>query len=148
MENKDSVSLLFGVGKTLENLESNILIDHLEEGGLFSDVGHDFRSSCLIADPLTIIADGIARTFNIFAVAQIVWHDVPMMSLGCRSYHKFDSHGIHGRAFKVISSFIALDSKSLKECYVKAENLKAVFSNQLSLLYINDVPSDAVSINY
>lgn len=72
VENKDSVSLLFGVGKTLENLESNILIDHLEEGGLFYDVGHDFRSSCLIADPLTIIADGIARTFNIFAVAQIV----------------------------------------------------------------------------
>ena len=59
-----------------------------------------------------------------------------MTSLGYRSYHKLDSHGIHGHAFKLISSFITLDSKSLKECYIKAGNLKAVFSNQLFLLYI------------
>ena len=98
----------------MENLESYILVDHLEEGGLFADIGYGFRSSCSTADPLTIIADGIARAFNIFVVAQIVGCDIPkpvdrVWHAGL--HHKRDSHGIHGHVFKVISSFMVLDSK-------------------------------------
>ena len=41
-----------------------ILVDHLEKCGLFSDFHHDFRSSGSTADLLTVVSDRIGRAFN------------------------------------------------------------------------------------
>ena len=52
------------VRKVFEKLVNNRIVDHLEKCGLFSDVRHGFRSSRSTADLLTVVTDGIARTFN------------------------------------------------------------------------------------
>ena len=44
------VSLLSVVGKVIEKLLNNKLVDHLEKCGLFSDFQYGFRSSRLTAD--------------------------------------------------------------------------------------------------
>ena len=58
------VSLLSVVGKVIEKLVNNKLVDHLEKCGLFSDFQYGFRSSRLTADLLTVVSDRIARAFS------------------------------------------------------------------------------------
>ena len=58
------VSLLSVVGKVIEKLLNNKLVDHLEKCGLFSDFQYGFRSSRLTADLLTVVSDRIARAFS------------------------------------------------------------------------------------
>ena len=52
------------VSKVFEKLVNNMIVDHLEKCGLFSDFQYCFRSSRSTADLLTVISDRIARAFN------------------------------------------------------------------------------------
>ena len=63
-KNYRSGILLSVVSKVFEKIVNNRIVDHLEKCGLFSDVRHGFRSSRSTADLLTVVPDGIARTFN------------------------------------------------------------------------------------
>ena len=56
-KNCHPVSLLFVVSKVFEKLVKNIIVDHLEKCGLFSDFQYGFRSSQSTADPLTVVPD-------------------------------------------------------------------------------------------
>ena len=58
------VSIFFVVGKVLEKLVNNKIVDHLEKCDLFSGFQYGFRSSPSTADLLTVISDRIARAFN------------------------------------------------------------------------------------
>ena len=62
-KNYRSGILLSVVSKVFEKIVNNRIADHLEKCGLFSDVRHGFRSSRSTADLLTVVPDGIARTF-------------------------------------------------------------------------------------
>ena len=48
----------------LVKLVNNMIVDHLEKCGLFSDFQYGFRSSRSTADLLTFVSDRIARAFN------------------------------------------------------------------------------------
>ena len=48
----------------LVKLVNNMIVDHLEKCGLFSDFQYGFRSSRSTADLLTVVSDRIARAFN------------------------------------------------------------------------------------
>ena len=63
-KNYHPVRLLSVVSKVLEKLVNNIIVDHLEKCGLFSDFHYDFRSSQSTADLLIVVSDRIARAFN------------------------------------------------------------------------------------
>ena len=52
------------VSKVFEKLLNNRIVDDLEKCGLFSDFQYGFRSSRSTTDILTVVSDGIARTFN------------------------------------------------------------------------------------
>ena len=56
-KNCHPVSLLFVVSKVFEKLVNNIIVDHLEKCGLFSDFQYGVRSSQSTADPLTGVPD-------------------------------------------------------------------------------------------
>ena len=58
------VSLLSVVSKVFEKLANNLIFDHLEKCGLFSDFQYGFRSSQLTAGLLTVVPERIARAFN------------------------------------------------------------------------------------
>ena len=47
-----------------EKLVNNMIVDHLEKCGLFSDFQYCFRSSRSTAELLTVVSDRIARAFN------------------------------------------------------------------------------------
>ena len=109
---KASLLLVFFsvVSKVFEKLANNIINDHLEKYGLFSDFQYGFRSSRSTADLLTVVSDRIARTFNrsgatravaldIFKDFDRVWHAGPL--------HKLKSYGISGEIFGLISSFLS-----------------------------------------
>ena len=63
-KNYSPVSLPFVVSKFFEKLANNMIVDHLEKCGLFSDFQYGFRSSRLTADRLTVLTDRFARDFN------------------------------------------------------------------------------------
>ena len=63
-KNYSPVSLPSVVSKVFEKLVNNRIVDHLEKFGLFSDFQYGFRSSQPTANLLTVVSDGIARTFN------------------------------------------------------------------------------------
>ena len=63
-KNYRPVSLPSVVSKVFEKLVNNRIVDHLEKFGLFSDFQYGFRSSQSTANLLTVVSDGIARTFN------------------------------------------------------------------------------------
>ena len=50
------VSLIYVFHKIVEKLVNNMIVDHLEKCGLFSDFQYGFRSSRSTADPLTVVS--------------------------------------------------------------------------------------------
>ena len=70
------VSFLSVVGKALEKLVNNKIVNHLEICGLFSDFLYGFRSSRSAADYLKVISDRIARAFNRSGATQGVALDI------------------------------------------------------------------------
>ena len=65
-KNYQPTSVLFVVSKVLEKLVNNMIVDHLEKCGLFSDFQYRFGSSQSTADLLAAVSDKIVRTFNRF----------------------------------------------------------------------------------
>ena len=63
-KNYQPTSVLFVVSKVLEKLVNNMIVDHLEKCGLFSDFHYHFGSSQSTADLLAAVSDKIVRTFN------------------------------------------------------------------------------------
>ena len=57
------------VSKVFEKLVNNMIVDHQEKCGLFSNFQCGFRSCRSTADLLTVVFDGIARAFNRSGVA-------------------------------------------------------------------------------
>ena len=62
-KNYRPVSFLSVVSKVFKKLVSNMIVDHLEKCGLFSDFEYGFRSSGSTADLLTVVSDRIARAW-------------------------------------------------------------------------------------
>ena len=106
------------------------LVDHLERCGLFSDFQYGCQSSQSTADLLTVISNGITRTFDISKAFNRVWHTDLL--------HKLKSYRILRQIFALISSFLSnrqlqvvLDGKSSHEYSVnvgvpQSSNLGAI----------------------
>ena len=115
--------------KSLKNLLTIGIVDHLEKCGLFSDFQYGFRSSRSTADLLTVVSDRIARAFNRSGATRAVALDISkafdrVWHAGLR---KLKSYGISGQIFGLISSFLSntrlrvvLDGKSPQEYPINA----------------------------
>ena len=109
-KNYRPVSLLSVVSKVFEKLVNNMIVDHLENCGLFSDFQHGFRSSRSTADLLTVMSKRIARTFNRSGATRAVALDISkafdrVWHAGL--LHKLKSYGIPGQICGLISSFLS-----------------------------------------
>ena len=81
----------------LAKIIDNMIVDHLEECGLFSGFQYGFRSSGSTADLLTVVCDRIAR--DLTGLVVLVLH--------AGLLHKRNSSGILGKIFDLISSFLS-----------------------------------------
>ena len=104
------ISLLSVVSKVFEKLVNNMIVDHIEKCGLFSDFKYGFRSSRSTADLLTVLSDRIARAFNRFGATRAVGLDI--FKAFDKVWHagllyKLKSYGISGVKFGLISSFLS-----------------------------------------
>ena len=98
-KNYHAVSLLSVVSKVFEKPVNNMIADHLEKCGLFSDFQYGFRSSHSSADLLTVVPDRIARAFNRSGATEAVALDI-FKAFGrvwdAGLLHKCKSYGISG----------------------------------------------------
>ena len=112
-------------------------VDHLEKCGLFSDFQYNFRSTWSTANPLKVVFERIARTFDRSRATWAVafdkakafgkfWHAVLV--------RKRKSYGISGQMFALISPFlnnrqpwVVLDDKSSQKIQLMLEFLEALF---------------------
>ena len=76
MKNYHPNSLLSVVSEVFEKIVNNRLVDHLKKCGFFFDFEYGFRSSDRSADPLTVVSDRIARTFNRAGATRAVALDI------------------------------------------------------------------------
>ena len=109
-KNYRPVSLLSVVSKFFEKGVNNMIIDHLDKCGLFSDFQYSFRSSQSTADLLTVVSDRIAGAFNRSGATRAVALDISkafdrVWYAGLR--HKPKCYGILGQVFGLISSFLS-----------------------------------------
>ena len=109
-KNYHPVRLQSVINKFFEKLVNNVIVDHLEKCGLFSDFHYGFGSSRSTADLLTVVYDRIARVFNRSGGTRAVVLDI------CKAFdrvwhagllHKFTSYGISGQISCLISSFLS-----------------------------------------
>ena len=109
-KNYRPVSLLSLVSKVFEKFVNNMIDDHLEKCGLFSDFQYGFMSSWSTADLLTVVSDRIARAFNRSGATRAVALDISkafdrVWHAGL--LHKLKSYGISGQIFGLIFSFLS-----------------------------------------
>ena len=117
------------------------LVDHLERCGLFSDFQYGCQSSQSTADLLTVISNGITRTFDKSGATQAVALDISKAFnrvWHTDLLHKLKSYRILRQIFALISSFLSnrqlqvvLDGKSSHEYSVnvgvpQSSNLGAI----------------------
>ena len=129
-KNYRPVSLFSEVSKTFEKLVNNRLVDHLENGGLFSNFQYSFRSPGSTADLLTVVLDVTPRALNRSGATRDVILDIFKALHRVRHaglLQKLKSYGVSGRVFGLTSSFlcnrqlqVVLDGKSSQEHPVKA----------------------------
>ena len=154
-KNYRPVSLLSVVSKVFEKLVNNMIVDHLEKCGLFSDFQYGFRSSRSTADLLTVVSDRIARAFNKSGATPAVALDISKaFDRVCHAglLHKLKSYGISGQIFGLISFFLSdrrlrvvLDQKSSQEYLVNAGVRQgSILGPTLFPLYINYLPDDVI----
>ena len=154
-KNYHTVSLLSVIGKILEKLLNNRIVDDQEKCGLFCDFQYGFRSSRLTADLFRVVSDRITRAFNrswatravaldITKAFDNVWH--------ADLLHKHKSYGISCQVFSYISSFLSnrqlrvvLDGKSSQEYPVNVGVPQgSIRGPKLFLLYNNDFRENIV----
>ena len=120
---------------------------------LFSAIQYGFRSSRSTADLLKVVSDIIVGAFDRSGATRAVIYpklltrcDMPVFSTNF-----FTFYGISGKIFVLISSFLSnrqlwvvLDGKSSQEYSIKSGVPQGTILG-LFLLYINDLPDDAIS---
>ena len=120
---------------------------------LFSAIQYGFRSSRSTADLLKVVSDIIVGAFDRSGATRAVIY--PKLSTRCDmpvfSTNFFTFYGISGKIFVLISSFLSnrqlwvvLDGKSSQEYSIKSGVPQGTILG-LFLLYINDLPDDAIS---
>ena len=140
----------------IDELLNNRTVDHLEKCDFFSDFQYGFRSSRSIKDLLTVVSDGIARSFNkseaildvaldIFKAFDRIWN--------AGLFHKLMSYGISGQVFGFISSLLSdgrlglvLDGKSQEYPVNVWVPQGSIVGFTLLQLYNNDLPDVVCNI--